>query len=641
LIYYNFGLQFWSGEFINMMKNNAQNKIELELLAPAKDLKAGKMAVLAGADAVYVGSPRFGARAAVGNSWEDIKQLVDFAHQYYVKVYVPFNTVFFDEEAAAVKEAVWKAYETGVDAIIIQDMGIMEMDLPPIPIFASTQTHNYDAEQVKFLELAGFSRVILARELSLEQIKAIRKKTTVDLETFVHGALCVSFSGRCYMSQALCGRSANRGQCIQACRLAYSLVDSEGKVLIKDKYLLSLKDLNLYDYLQELIGAGVISFKIEGRLKDEIYTANVTAAYRKRLDEIIAANPQYKKQSSGKVILGFTPDLEKTFNRGFTDHFFGGRRPDIASQDSQKSRGKFMGKIKNIGGDYFVLDREHDLNNGDGLCWFDDSGNLTGVNINSVVGQSSGAKALADKRIYPARWQPVKIGTEIFRNFDPGFEDKVSNGLERRVAADFIFKESANGFTIMACDEDGNSITKEFDFKKEPAQKPEAAMQNWKQQFSKLGETIFFARNFSFEFKQLYFAPLSVLNEWRRVVIDELYQERMKNYPRISVSHKKTDHHYPARDLDYSFNVANSLAKEFYRRHGARATEPAFEHLKNTKGKKLMVCKHCLKHMMGCCPKEVGAKESDFKEPLYLVQDGKRFRLDFDCDRCVMEVWSD
>jgi len=610
------------------MEKNKQ--IELELLAPAKDKNTGKLAVLAGADAVYIGGPLFGARAVAANSWEDIKELVDFAHQYYVKVYLPINTIFFDTETAAVKETIYKAYETGIDAVIVQDMGVMEMDLPPIPLFASTQTHNYEADQVKFLEDAGFSRVIMARELSLDQVKDIRKKTSVDLETFVHGALCVSFSGRCYMSQALCGRSANRGKCVQACRLPYSLVDSEGKVLVGSKFLLSLKDFNLFDSLGKLIEAGVTSFKIEGRLKNEVYVANVVAAYRRRLDVIIAANNgAYKKQSSGQIELGFEPDLERTFNRGYTDYFFRDRQKDIVSLDSQKSLGKSIGKIKSIGGDNFVLDREHDLTNGDGICWIGADGKLTGVNINSVVGG----------RIYPAKWQPVKPGIEIYRNLDPEFEKKVSGGLGRRVMADFVFSETQDGFAVIAKDEDGNSVAKEFVFEKKPAQKPEFVETSWKQQFSKLGETIFAARDFSFKFDQPYFVPLSVLNEWRRAAAAALFEERMKNYPRIVAVHKKTDHHYPHLELDYSFNVANSLAKEFYKRHGARVTELAFEQLGNTKGKKVMTCKHCLKYLLGCCPKE-GAPEQDLKEPLFLVQDGKKFRLNFDCDDCVMEVWN-
>jgi len=612
------------------MEKDISKPIALELLAPAKDLNTAKMAVLAGADAVYIGGPQFGARAAAGNSWTDIEELVKFAHQYYVGVYLPVNTIFFDEEAGEIKDAIRKAYEIGVDAIIIQDMGIMEMELPPIPIFASTQTHNWDAEQVKFLETAGFSRVILARELSLGQIKKIRQGTAVDLETFVHGALCVSFSGRCYMSQFLCGRSANRGKCAQACRLSYSLVDSQGKVLIKDKFLLSLKDLNLSESLGDLADAGVTSFKIEGRLKDEVYVANVVAKYRRNLDKAIkASGGKYKKQSSGEIGLDFEPDLDKTFNRGYTDYFLCGRNRDIVSPDSQKSLGKSMGRVARIGGDHFVLDRENDLRNGDGICWFNE-GKLVGVNLNVV----------RDGRIYPAKWQPIKPGTEIFRNLDPEFEKKVLGGAARKVAVDFKFADTDAGFVLAAMDEDGNSAEKEFVFEKKPAQKPEIVQNSWKQQFSKLGDTIFFARDFSFDFWEPYFVPLSVLNDFRRELIAKLYQERMKNYPRITADHKKTSHHYPHLDLDYTYNVANSLARDFYERHGARVAEKAFELLNDTKGKKVMTCKHCLRYFLGACTRNPGQSVPEFKEPLYLVNDGRKVRLNFDCANCVMEIWS-
>jgi putative protease len=613
------------------MVKNDKTIIELELLAPAKDLNTGKMAVLAGADAVFIGGPVFGARSAAANSWEDIAELVKFAHQYYVKVYLPINTIFFDEETGAVKNAIQKAYDIGIDAIIIQDMGIMEMDLPLIPVFASTQTHNYDAGQVKFLEEAGFSRVILARELSLEQIKDIRKKTSVDLETFVHGALCVSFSGRCYMSQALCGRSANRGKCVQACRLPYSLEDADGKVLAKDKYLLSLKDFNLADSLKDLVEAGITSFKIEGRLKNEIYVGNVVAKYRRELDKIIeAGGGKYKKQSSGIAELGFEPDLDKTFNRGYTDHFFRGRKKDILSLDSQKSMGKLMGKIGKIGGDYFILDRDNDLSNGDGICWFNEKNELVGVNVN--VAQAG--------RIYPAKWQAIKVGTEIYRNLDPNFEKKVLSGVGRQVAVDFIFKETANGFMVAAKDEDGNLAEKEFACEKNLAKKPELVQESWKQQFSKLGDTIFIARNSLFDFKEPYFVPLSALNSWRRETVESLYKKRMKNYPRLSIDNKKTSHHYPHLDLDYSFNVANGLARDFYKRHGARSRELAFEQLTDIKDKKVMTCKHCLKYFLGACPGDPGKNPPDFKEPLYLVHQGRKFRLAFDCANCVMEVWN-
>lgn len=608
-----------------------KNIIKLELLAPAKDLNSAKIAVLAGADAVYIGGPQFGARSAAGNSWQDIAEVIKFAHQYYAKVYLPVNTIFFDKETEAVKETIDKAYEIGADAIMIQDMGIMEMDLPPLPIFSSTQNHNYDLEQIKFLEEAGFSRVILARECDLARIKKIRKETKIGLEAFIHGALCVSFSGRCYFSQALSQRSANRGQCMQACRLPFSLVDSEGKELAKDKFLLSLKDLNLSDSLKDLIDAGVTSFKIEGRLKNETYVGNVVAKYRQELDKIINANPQkYQRASSGKVDLDFEPDLDRTFNRGYTNYFLYDRQKDIISLDSQKSLGKFMGKVADIGRDYFTLDRESDLKNADGLCWFDQNDNLVGTNINLVEGG----------KIYPNKWFPLKPGTAIYRNLDTAFEKKVSRGVKRAVAVDFTMAETKKGFGVEAKDEDGNMVELEFEIEKKLAQKLEFVEANWRQQFSKLGGTIFYARDLTFHFKKPYFIPLSVLNEWRREAVVRLEQKRLENYPKIKVVHQKTDHLYPQKELDYSFNVANSLARKFYERHGVSLMEDSFEQQKDIKGKKLMTTKYCLKHFLGACPKDAGKTKAAFKEPLFLVYEHKKYRLSFDCAECLMEVYN-
>lgn len=620
------------------IKNKEIEKIkELELLAPAKDFKSGKAAILAGADALYIGGPQFSARSAAGNSWEDIKSLIDFAHQYYVKVYLALNTIFFDDEIEKIKEMINKAYEIGMDAVIIQDMGIMEMDLPPIPVFASTQANNYEAEQVKFLEDAGFSRVILARECGLEKIKEIKTETKIDLEAFVHGSLCVSFSGRCYLSRFLSKRSANRGNCIQACRLPFSLVDARGKIIIKDRFLLSLKDLNLSGRLQDLIDAGVTSFKIEGRLKNEAYAANVTAKYRQEIDKIISEKKgQYKKSSSGYVKLDFEPDLEKTFNRGYTDYFLSGRKKEIISHESQKSLGKFMGKVAGEGKDYFVLDCANDLKNGDGLCWFNDKGDLEGANVNFVEDFSG-----KEKRIYLNKRFFFRKGADIYRNMDIAFEKKVLSGAKRKIAADFIFEETEKGFKISAEDEDKNKVEKEFIFERKQAEKKDLQKENWKMQFSKLGNSIFNARNFYFNFACPYFVPASVLNIWRRDLIEDLFKERMKNYLRVSVKHKKTYNACPRKELDYSFNVSNGLAIKFYQKRGAKVLEPSFEQQKNLKGKKLMETKHCLRHFLGACPKNLEKSRLEFKEPLFLFYNKQKFRLKFDCIKCVMEVWGE
>jgi 23S rRNA 5-hydroxycytidine C2501 synthase len=608
---------------------NKDNKIKLELLAPAKNLAAGKMAVLAGADAVYIGGPSFGARSAAGNSWEDVKSLLDFAHQYYAKVYVVLNTIFFDNESEDVKNFIKRAYELGADALIIQDMGILEMDLPPIPLFASTQCDNSNLEKIDFLAEAGLSRIILARELGVDQIKVIKAKTDVALEVFVHGALCVSYSGHCYFSQALCGKSANRGGCAQICRQPFDLIDSEGKVLAQDKYLLSLKDLNLADSLAELVEAGVTSFKIEGRLKDAAYVANVTAKYRQELDKIIAAEPEkYCRASAGKTEFGFEPDLNKTFNRGYSQYFLHGRHGEIISPRTPKSLGESIGKVDNAACSHFSLDKKHDLQNGDGICWFDREGDLVGTNVNMVK----------DGKIYPNKVLPLSVGTQIYRNENPAFEKAVLSGLSRRIGVDFIVKENKAGFAIEAIDEDGNSIELKFKAEKVAAQKAELALKNWREQLAKLGETIFYTREVIFTWDKAYFVPLSILNDWRRKLATAMLKERLKKYSRLTVEHAKTDHQYPVEKLDYSYNVANKLAKAFYERHGATVEVKAFELQSDHRGQKLMTCKHCLKYWLDVCPRK-SKKAIDAKEPLYLRQNGKKFRLNFDCGNCQMEVY--
>lgn len=610
------------------MTEKNKNSIKLELLAPAKNLESGKIAILAGADAVYIGGPDFGARSAASNPWEDIKKLIDFAHQYYVKVYVVLNTIFFDNEASRVKEFIAKAYEIGADALIIQDLGILEMDLPPIPLFASTQTNNLEAAQVKFLAEAGLSRVILARELNIDQIKEIKSQTDVDLEAFVHGALCVSFSGRCYFSQVLCGKSANRGKCAQICRQPFDLIDAEGKILAKDKYLLSLKDLNLSESLAELAEAGITSFKIEGRLKDAAYAGNVTAKYRLELDKIIAASGgAYVRASSGKNEFTFTPDPNKTFNRGYTEYFLHGRKGEILSPNTQKSLGEFIGEVTSAECSHFSLDKRHDLKNGDGICWFDREGELVGTNVNMVK----------DGKIYPNKVLPISVGAHIYRNENPAFEKAVAAGSSRRVGVDFIVKENKKGFMIEALDEDNNSVELKFAAEKNPAEKAEMALSNWREQLSKLGETIFYAREVIFDWEKPYFIPMSVLNEWRRKLATALVKARLKNYPRPTIQHKKTFHPYPVKKLDYNFNVSNKLAADFYARHGAVVIEEAMEKTNIAKGKVLMTAKHCLKYWQGACPRK-SKKAPNFKEPLYLVQNGKKYRLNFDCGHCQMEI---
>ena len=613
-----------------MNTNKSTNK-KLELLAPARDLESGRLAILAGADAVYIGGPSFGARSSAGNSWETIAALIEFAHKYYVKVYLTLNTIFFNEETSDMKDAIWHAYELGIDAIIIQDMGVLEMDLPPIPIHASTQTNNYELGQIKFLEKAGFSRVILARELSLSQIEKIRKETKVELEFFVHGALCVSMSGQCYFSQVLSGRSANRGKCQQACRLPFTLIDADGKELAKDQYLLSPKDLNLINSLGELAEAGITSFKIEGRLKDAVYVTNVVAKYRAELDKIIdASEGRFERASSGKSTVDFIPDLAKTFNRGYTDYFLHGRNSEIVAPENQKSLGKFIGKVKRVDHRYFTLDSPFKLSNGDGLCWFNSRGQLNGTNVNLI----------SDGKIYPNKWIPLKPGTLVYCNQDQAFEKAVLSGATRNISVNIEVNEADSGWNILAIDEDKNKVELNIEAEKVVAEKAEQAKENWEKQLNKTGDTIFRTNTIKFNWQKPGFVPMSLLNDWRRQLIDMLLIERLKNYPREVSEFKVTTHAYPVKELDYSYNVANDLAKAFYTRHKSTVVEGAFELQSDLRGKKLMTTKHCLRYFSQACPRRAKKDSPTLKEPLSLVYNGKKYSVKFNCDKCVMEIYN-
>lgn len=592
---------------------------EIELLAPAKDLNTGIAAINAGADAVYVGASKFGARSAASNSLEEIGKLIDYAHQFRVKVYIALNTILYDEELKEANDLIWKLYDLKADAIIIQDMGILEMDLPPIPLISSTQMDNYSLEKIKFLEGVGFKRVILARELSLSQIKEIKDNTNLELEVFVHGALCVGFSGRCYLSSYLSGRSANRGECIQACRLPYTLIDGDNNIIAKNKPLLCLKDFNLSDNLEELIEAGATSFKIEGRLKDKEYVSNVVSVYNKKLNEIILNNKNLKRSSSGIVSLGFEPDLDKTFNRTYTTYFLKGRQKDILSS-SPKSVGKLLGKVKEVFKDYFILDKEIEINNGDGLCFFDRKNDLVGSNVNNVFGE----------KIFLNNMTEVEKGQSIYRNTDVKFLKSIQ--IERKINLSFLFKEEKNGFFLSIKDDEGNCGFSEIRIDKKEAEKKEKAIENITNQLGKLGETIYTVKEIKIEWKKPYFIPLSQINEIRRTAIENISLERKNNYKVETFAIKKNSTPFISKDLSCEGNVSNNLSEKFYKKHGVVNIDPAFE-LK--KGSKVMTTKHCLKHYFGFCPKE----GKMIKDPLYLInENGQKFILKFNCVDCQMEI---
>lgn len=600
---------------------------KIELLAPAKNLECGMAAIDHGADAVYIGAPKFGARAAAGNSLEDIAALVEYAHLYNVRIYVTVNTILKDEELKETEEMIRALYRVGVDALIVQDMGIAGLELPPIPLHASTQMDNRTAEKVRFLADAGFRQVVLARELSLREIGKIHEACPdVPLEIFVHGALCVSYSGQCYVSQACFGRSANRGECAQFCRLPFSLVDSNDRVIAKDKHLLSLKDLNQSEELEALLDAGASSFKIEGRLKDVSYVKNVTAAYRQKLDAILARRKEYVRASSGSCRYAFKPQLDKSFSRGFTHYFLHGRTRDVFSFDTPKSLGEEMGTMKEARGNYLTVAGLKSFNNGDGVCYIDEQGKLQGFRINRVEGN----------KLYPQEMPRIKPRTVLYRNFDQEFEKILARrSSERKMAVAIRLADTAFGFALTLTDEDDNRVTLSLPRAKEPARTPQE--ENLKTQLAKLGNTPFEAERVDIDFTENWFLPASVLADFRRQAIEKLIAARRINYRRELAVLRPTTHAFPQTTLTYLGNVMNARAASFYAGHGVASIAPAFEQTPVEKAV-LMFCKHCLRYSMGWCP--VHQRErSPYREPYYLVStDGKRFRLEFDCRNCQMKV---
>lgn len=615
----------------------------IELLAPAKNADCGIEAIRHGADAVYIGAPRFGARAAAGNSIEDIARLVSFAHQFRARVYVAVNTILQDEELKDTEAMVWDLYRAGADALIVQDMALLQLNLPPIPLHASTQMDNRSTEKVRFLQQQGFSQVVLARELTLQQIRTIHEACpSVPLEVFVHGALCVSYSGQCYVSQHCFNRSANRGNCAQFCRLKFNLVDADGRIIEQDKHLLSLKDMNQSDQLEQILAAGASSLKIEGRLKDMAYVKNVTAYYSQKLNAIIRNHPEYVRASSGESTYSFRPQLEKSFNRGFTHYFLNGRKADIFSFNTPKSLGEEMGYVKEIRGKSIIVAGVKPFNNGDGLCFMDENGKLQGFRVNRVDDSN---------KIYPVEMPQIKPRTRLYRNFDQEFDRLLSKpSAERVLGVRWRVGEYPDGFVLTLKDEDGVSVSVPFAMEKEQARSPQDV--NIYKQLSKLGGTIFECEAVDLDLQDNWFVPSSLWAEWRRQVVDRLMQARRVNFPvlyrkipteftkTLRANQKKEDKPLQGVQLTYLANVMNRRAEAFYTSLGAVVSEPAYEK-KEPKDAVLMFCKHCLRFSMGWCPKN-GGRRSPFREPYYLVSgDGRRFRLEFDCKQCQMKVYAD
>ncbi len=607
------------------MKMKLGNNTTIELLAPAKNLECGIAALNCGADAVYVGAPKFSARKAVGNSLQDIEELVKKAHKYWARVYVALNTILFDNELEEAQKIIRSVYEVGVDGLIIQDFAILKLDIPPIPLIASTQMHNYELEHIQFLERTGFKRVILARELSLAKIHTIRKYTNIELECFVHGSLCVSFSGRCYLSFATQRRSANRGECAQPCRLPYTLKASDGQVIADTQYLLSLKDLNLSQHLEALLDAGITSFKIEGRLKDVEYVKNVTAFYRKRLDEILNNKNEYTKASSGTAKLSFEPNLSKTFNRGYTSYFLHTRQEDIVSLYSPKSIGVLLGKVVKINGSVIVIDTKEVLTAGDGICYFSNDNVLYGTRIQKISQQG----------IEIAEIGSIQLGTEIYRNYDKSFWQQLSVNHDKRKIAVFLFFEERNGsYLLKAIDEDG-VIVENIIKVQQIAQQPQRALKILHEQLTKSGNSIFEIKSIDIKIQTVPFFQIKTINEARRNVLNKLESERCTVF-KMKNKHSNTikPATYSVQMLDYSYNVSNKLAKQFYKECGVKEIENALELEGRCENKVVMTTKHCLRYYFNLCHRK---KEKN--TPLILEDFSFQYRLEFDCNRCCMEIY--
>ncbi|MBO7266158.1 MAG: U32 family peptidase [Bacteroidaceae bacterium] len=603
----------------------------IELLSPAKNLECGIEAIRHGADAVYIGAPKYGARAAAGNSLDDLRQLADYAHQFGARVYVTLNTIVYDDELAEVEALVWQLYRIGIDALIVQDMALLTMKLPPIELHASTQTDNRTPEKVQFLHSVGFSQVVLARELSLDDIAKIHSACPVPLEAFVHGALCVSYSGQCYASQACFGRSANRGECAQFCRLPFTLEDADGRIIERDRHLLSLKDMNRSAHLEAMMDAGVRSFKIEGRLKDVTYVKNITAYYRQAIDKILARRPEYRRASQGVSTYTFTPQPDKSFNRGFTDYYITGRRTDVTSFATPKSVGEPIGHVKEVGRGFITVSSAKALHNGDGLCYIDERGLLQGFRVNRVEGTRLFLKDMP---------RTLRARTPLFRNYDQEFERLLSRpSAERRIPVTMRLYEIPFGFALTLADAQGRNATVTLTCDKEPARTEQRA--GIETGLAKLGGTILVAERVDIDFTANWFIPSSVVADIRRRAV-EAYERvcKLKNEKsrlKISSVASTPQSTISGAQLSYLANIANRRAADFYRAHGAVQVSLAFE-LNAPKRAALMFCRHCLRYAMGWCPRNGGVK-SPYREPYTLVSaDGRRFALEFDCKQCIMMV---
>lgn len=617
---------------------------QLELLSPAKTAAIGREAILHGADAVYIGGPDFGARHHAGNPVSDIAALAAFAHRYHARLYVTLNTILHDDELEPARRRIHELYDAGVDALIVQDMGLLELDLPPIDLHASTQCDIRTPEKARFLADVGFSQIVLARELTLAEIAAVHAALPAEtvLEHFIHGALCVAFSGQCYISHAHTGRSANRGDCSQACRLPYTLQDAEGRVVAFEKHLLSVKDNNQSSNLEALIDSGVRSFKIEGRYKEAAYVKNITGHYRHLLDAILERRPDLARAASGHTRLLFAPDPDKTFHRGATDYFTHGRQIGIAAFDTPAFVGLPLGTVTRIGSDWFEVQTRAVLANGDGLTYLNKR-TVMGVQANTVQRMDA-----AHWRIFPnesvAALGGLRVGMAISRNRDHAWEQVLGKpSAERRIDLRAVFRESEDGFVLALCDADGVTASASLVFEKHPAKSPDTAETALREQLDRFGNTLFTLTDLQVVWQQPRFVPGSAINRLRREAVAHLEAARLAAHVRparkAAVEPPAT---YPQANLTYLANVYNQAARAFYARHGVKLIAAAYEAHAEPGEVPLMVTKHCLRFSFSLCPKQAkgvtGVQGLVRADPMTLVNGNERFTLRFDCRACEMQV---
>lgn len=619
---------------------------QLELLSPAKTAEIGREAILHGADAVYIGGPAFGARHNASNPLEDIAALVEFAHSYRARIFVTMNTIMHDSELDLARKQIWQLYEAGVDALIIQDMGLLEMDLPPIQLHASTQCDIRTVEKAKFLGDVGFSQLVLARELTVEQIRKIKAQVDTPLEYFVHGALCVAFSGQCYISHADTGRSANRGDCSQACRLPYTLSDGQGRVVAYEKHLLSMKDNDQSRNLEALVDAGIRSFKIEGRYKDMGYVKNITAHYRLLLDELLERRPEYARASSGNTRVLFTPDVDKNFHRGHTDYFALGRQDDIGAFDSPKYIGVELGTVTRIGPDFIELATNAPMANGDGLNY---------MNKRETVGLQANTATKLGEDAEGQRWRVfpnevvkslagLKVGTVVHRNRDHHWESALSKkSSERKVRVDLLLAERPGGLRLSIRDEDGIESATDAALALQPAQQAAQADSALRTSLAKLGNTMFEAGSVELQLSQPWFVAASAINALRRDAVAAHEAARLASWERPQrKAAAEPPAPYPEQQLSYLANVYNEKARAFYHKHGVQLIEAAYESHEEPGEVSLMITKHCLRFSFNLCPKQAkgvqGVQGQVKAETMTLVSGNERYTLRFDCKPCEMHV---